>query len=170
MDLIYGHMHRMVRIRLKAERPDISLRPSDIVSELYLRLIRDASIEWRNGSHLFALVARTIRRILVDHARRYTGGRRPPPSGRVALEDVFIYTEDKSAFLLDLNEVLDHLGQEDPRAAQVVEMRFFGGLSDQEIAVALDIADRTVRHDWEFARSWLQARLNRDRGASEAGA
>ncbi len=170
MELIYDHMHRMARLRLQVERPDITLRPSDIVSELYLRLIRDTSIEWRNGAHLFALMARTIRNILVDHARRYAGGKRPPPASRVSLEDVFVYTEDRSAFLLELNDVLNRLAQEDPRAAHIVEMRLFGGLSEQEIAAALDLAERTVRRDWQFARSWLQAQLNRDLHASEAGA
>ncbi len=170
MDLIYDHMRRTAGIRLLGERRDISLQPSDMVSDLFIRLFRQASIDWQDRRHLFAIVAATIRRILLDHARKYARGRRPPPKLRVSFDDVFIFTEDKVHLLLQIDQVIDLLGQEDPREAKIFEMRYFGGFSENEIAAAVGISERTVRNDLKHARAWLQVRLNSEAADNSGGA
>ena len=159
MDLVYGQLLRMARRLFQNENPGHTLQPSALVSELYLRLIRDSSIDWQNGAHLFALAAQNMRRILVDHARALHAQKSPPPRGRLSLDDVFLYSEAQSAELLALNEALDRLTQWDARQAKIVELRFFGGLSVEETAVALNVAARTVKRDWAMARAWLSNEL-----------
>jgi len=162
MEIVYEQLRTMARQHFQRELPGHTLQPTALVSEVYLRLMRDADIDWQNRSHLFALAAQNMRRILVDHARARNAQRRPPPRERLSLDDVFVYSEDQSGDFLAVSEALDRLSNWDERQARIVEMRFFAGLSVAEIASVLNIAERTVKRDWAMARAWLSNELNGD--------
>jgi len=158
--IVYDHLHRLAQRAFRSERPGHTLQPTALISELYLRLIRDTSIDWQSRAHFFAVAASTIRRILVDHARGTNAQRRPKPRQRVQFDDVLIYSEDRAEAVLMVDEALTKLKAWDERQARVVELRFFGGLSFEETAQALGVSDRTVKRDWTMARAWLSAKLN----------
>ena len=170
MSLVYDQLIRIARQQLAGERPSHTLQPTALVNELYLRLKLDGSIGWQDRVHLFSVVATTMRRILVDHARSRNAQRRPSPKGRVDLDDCFLSSEDHPAEFLVLNEALDLLAKRDPRQAEIVELRFFAGLTAEETAAALGVASRTVKRDWQMARAWLSNLLNTNKGSHDAGA
>jgi RNA polymerase sigma-70 factor (ECF subfamily) len=152
---VYEHLHRLAEWRFKAERPGHTLQPTALLGELYLRIIRDTSIDWQSRGHFYRVAAKTLRRILVDHARAVNAGRRPKPVDRLELDDVVIYSEDRVQDILIIDEALNKLRMWDERQAIIVELRFFGGFSVEETAAALGIAERTVKRDWMLARAWL---------------
>jgi RNA polymerase sigma-70 factor (ECF subfamily) len=158
--LVYGHLHRLAKRQFQSERDGHTLQPTALISELYLRIIRDMSIDWQSRAHFYAVAAATIRRILVDHARAANAQRRPKPHQRVQFEDVVIYSDDRAQEVLMVDEALSKLKQWDERQAKIVELRFFGGLSFEETAEVLQVSDRTVKRDWTMARAWLSALLN----------
>ncbi len=140
---------------MAAERPDHTLQPTALVHEAYLRLMNSKDVVWKNRAHFFALSARLMRRILVDFARsrRYEkrGGGNPP----VSLEEITVMSPQKAPYLLALDDALTRLAEVDSRKSQVVELRFFGGLSVEESAEVLNISRDTVLRDWKMARLWL---------------
>jgi RNA polymerase sigma-70 factor, ECF subfamily len=160
LPLVYEHLHRLAERQFKSERAGHTLQPTALVSELYLRVIRDSSVDWQSRSHFYAIAAQTIRRILVEHARSVGALRRPHPRKRLQLDDVALYTEDHAYEILLIDESLTKLRSWDERQAQVVELRFFGGLSIEETARVLGIAERTVKNDWTLARAWLATVIN----------
>ena len=160
MPIVYKHLHGLAQKQFKSERPGNSLQPTALVSELYLRLIRDTSIDWQSRGHFYAIAAQTIRRILVDHARVLNAQRRPARAKRVQVDDVVLYSEDHTTEILIIDEALTRLASWDARQAQVVELRFFAGLSIEETANALGVAERTVKRDWTLARAWLATVLS----------
>jgi RNA polymerase sigma factor (TIGR02999 family) len=160
MSLVYNDLHRMAARQFQSERRGHTLQPTALISELYLRLLRDASIDWQSRAHFFSVAASTIRRILIDHARARNAKRRPSPNRRVELDDVFVYTEDRADELLMVNDALDKLRELDERQAKVVELRYFAGLSIDEIGELLHVSERTVKRDWTSARAWLAATIN----------
>ncbi len=160
MPIVYDGLHHIATRQIQSERAGHTLQPTALISELYLRIIRNTSIDWQSRAHFYAVAAATIRRILVDHARQVNALRRPKPNQRVQLEDVVIYSDDRAEEVLIVDEALTKLKAWDERQAKVVELRFFGGLSLEETAEVLDISTRTVKRDWTMAHAWLSAMLN----------
>ncbi len=157
---VYTELRRTAAAYLRRERPDHSLQPSALVNEAYIKLAGLSRLDWQNRSHFLGVAARIMREILVDHARARRAEKRGRGVQVVPLEDATIVEKGRATDVLALNEALDHLAQKDRRAAQVVEYRYFAGLSIEETAAALGVAPRTVRQDWQFGRAWLQRRLS----------
>jgi RNA polymerase sigma factor (TIGR02999 family) len=158
--IVYDELHRMALRYLAGERSQVSLQPTALVNEVCLRLLGWNEARWQNRGHFFGVSAQMMRRVLVDIARRRRAERRGGGEAvRIPLEDVEIPAEDRRGDLVALDEALERLAVEDPRKARVVELRFFGGLSMEEIAQAVGISVRTAQNDWTFARAWLYRAL-----------
>lgn len=155
--LVYTQLRRLAAQHLRRERTDHSLQPTALVHEAYLRLVGGSEVDWQDRSHFFRVAAVLMRRILVDHARSRKANKRA--GIRIPLEDFLLPSEEQSEFLLDLDRVLTRLEKLDSRQAQVVEMRFFAGLSEDEIASALGVSSRTIKREWKMAKAWLRAEL-----------
>jgi RNA polymerase sigma factor (TIGR02999 family) len=163
-DRLFAVMHpelRQIAARfLHHERPDHTLEPNALVNELCLRLLGGQPIEYSDRSHFLAIAAQTMRRILIDHARARVAGKRGGEQQRVSLSAVDGWSPiARHEDVLALDQVLSTLEQADPRAARVVELRFFGGLREEDVAEVLGVSEITVKRDWKFARAWLIARL-----------
>lgn len=156
---LYSELHRMAANLLRTERPGHTLQPTALINEVYLRLGTGRSPEWRSRTHFFAVVANTLRRILVDHARAHCANRRGGGQLNVPLELAEAGAACSYDDLLIIDQALTQLEQADPRAARVTELRFFAGLQENEIAQELSISEITVKRDWKFARAWLAAHL-----------
>lgn len=154
--LVHAELHRMAEECLRGERPGHTLQPTALVNEAYLRLI-GASVAWQDRAHFFAVSATTMRRVLVDHAR--ARGRLKRAGRPVSLEDSLIIAADRADDFLVVNDALDRLEQQDARAARVVELHYFGGLTYEEAAEALGVSAATVDRDLRFARAWLHREL-----------
>jgi RNA polymerase sigma factor (TIGR02999 family) len=162
VEAVYDELRRVAQRRLQTERADHSLTPTALVHEAYLRLIDQQRVQWRNRAQFFAIAARLMRRILVDHARaRATAKRDGGPS--IALEEVEVGTAPLDVDVLALDSALDRLAALDTRQGQLVELRFFAGFTVEETAAALDVSPITVKRDWALARAWLFREL---RGSS----
>ena len=156
--IVYDELHRLARRYMKGERPGHSLQATALVNEAYMRLVDYKGMHWQNRAHFFAVSAQLMRRILVEHARRHNlkrGGHVP----HVSLEETAIVGEERDADLVSLDDAMNTLAQFDARKAQVVEMRFFGGLSVEETAAVLKISSVTVMRDWSTAKAWLYREL-----------
>ena len=156
---LYAALHRMASRFLYGERPEHTLEPTALINELYLRLQAAHPPQWRGRTHFFAVAATTMRRILVDHARAFRAQRRGGGGAKVPIDMVQVGSSCSYDDLLIVDEALEKLGQADPRAARVAELRFFGGLQEDEIAQELGVAEITVKRDWKFARAWLAVQL-----------
>ena len=160
LPLVYEELHRMAARYLIGERSNVSLQATALVNELCLRMLGWNPVPWQNRGHFYGVSAQMMRRVLVDIARRRRAERRGGPEViRVPLDGIDIPSSEPGADLLAVDMALQMLAAEDPRKAQVVEMRFFGGLSVDETAEALGISVRTVPSDWAFARAWLYRTL-----------
>lgn len=159
MAAIYDDLRRLALGHMRREQRDHTLQPTAVVHEAYLKLIDQRSTDWRDRVHFFAVASRIIRRILVDHARERRALKRGGGVERVALEQVEAQAEQPGFDLVALDEALAELGEIDERQARVVELRFFGGLTLEEIAELLEIGRRTVDRDWKAAKAWLYCRL-----------
>lgn len=157
--LVYDELRRLAAARLKAERDDHTLQATALVHEAYLRLIDQHSVDWRNRAHFFGLAAQMMRRILVNHAEARNAGKREGGLTKLALDDAITFAEEREIDLIELDDTLNALAEFAPRQAKVVEMRFFGGLSIEETAAALEIDERTVGRDWRTAKAWLHNQL-----------
>ncbi len=153
--LIYEELKRTARRYLRKETPGHTLQTTALVNEAYLRLIDQTRVHWQNRAHFFAIAAQMMRRILVDHARKRVRLRRGGGMHKISLDGVAVVSDERAAELIALDEALQHLAKVDVRRSQVVELRFFGGLSNAEIAEVLKIAPNTVMRDWNMARAWL---------------
>jgi RNA polymerase sigma factor (TIGR02999 family) len=140
---------------MRVERPGHTLQPTALVHELYVKLFSSEPIEWRNRGHFFAVSARQLRHIVLDYARARQAQKRGGPQDKLVLEDIPDIQVVVDERILDLDDALNQLAALDARAAQVVELRYFGGLTEKEIGETLDISLATVKRDWEFARTWL---------------
>lgn len=156
--IVYDELHRLARRYMKHERPGHSLQTSALVNEAYLRLVDYERMEWQNRAHFFAVSAQLMRRILVDHARRHNL-KRGGGVEHVALEEAAVMGGGQGPDLVALDDAMNALARFDPRKVQVVEMRFFGGLSVEETAEVLKISAITVKRDWRAARAWLYREL-----------
>lgn len=155
IEIVYKELRRLAAHYLQSERPDHTLQPTALVHELYLKLFSAEPIEWKGRGHFLAVAARQLRHIVVDYARTQRAQKRGGNHPKVSIEDVPEIGVVVDSSVLDLDQALDRLAELDPRAAQVVELRYFGGLTEAEAAKALDISPATVKRDWEFARTWL---------------
>jgi RNA polymerase sigma factor (TIGR02999 family) len=157
---IYAELRRTAGGRMRRERPGHTLQPSALVHEALLRLLDgDTLADVPNRRYLFAAAAQAMRQVLVDHARRRSARKRDGNRVRVPLYQVLDGFEEQGLDVIALNEALERLAQEHPRPAQVVDLRFFGGLSVPEVAATLAVSDTTVESDWRFARAWLRGQL-----------
>jgi RNA polymerase sigma-70 factor (ECF subfamily) len=156
--LVYAELHRLAHRYMKRERTGHSLQTTALVNEAYLRLVDYRRMRWRDRAHFFAVSAQVMRRILVDHARRQNlkRGRGVP---HVSLDEAVVAGSARAADLVALDEAIQALARLDPRKGQVVEMRFFGGLSVEETAAVLKVSPVTVRRDWSSAKVWLYREL-----------
>ena len=160
MAAVYGELHRIAAQYLKKERSDHTLQPTALVHEAFLKLSEQTGIDWQNRSHFYGVASRLMRQILVDHARLHATNKRGNHPIHFSLDDVQIPVEERAESILTLNEVLGRLEEFDEQQARIVEMRFFGGMNNGEIAENLDISERTVGREWQAARLWLYRELN----------
>src|SRR5262245_52008832 len=158
--LVYAELRRLAKSYMRRERAGHTLQTTALIHEAYLRLIDAHQVEWRNRAHFFGVAARAMRQILVAMARERGCQKRGGGGRQVSLDEAMMIDEGVEEDLVGLDEALGALAQFDARKAQVVEMRFFGGLTEDEIAVALDVSTETVRRDWRLARSWLRRKLS----------
>jgi RNA polymerase sigma-70 factor, ECF subfamily len=165
--LVYGELHRLAAIEMRREREGHTLQTTALVHEAYLKLAGSESLEIQNRGHFFAVASLQMRRILVDHARSNRAQRRGGGDFKVGLDGLQIAAAEAGIDVLSLDESLKVLERLDPRAAKVVELRYFGGYTDKEVATTLDVSLATVRRDWEFARSWLFDHMQTKGGDTE---
>lgn len=158
--LVFRELRRLAGSYLARENRGHTLQPTALVHELYLRLNDRRTVAWNNRSHFFGFAARTMRRILVDHARLKSARKRSGGARKVPLEEGIALAADQDFDLLALDAALDRLAELDPRQARVVELRFFVGLSISEISEALEVSPATVGRDWASARAWLFQQLS----------
>jgi len=158
--LVYDELHRLARRYMSRERKGHTLQTTALINEAYVRLIDQKNVQWANRSHFFAISAQIMRRILIDHARRHQYAKRGGGARQVSLDEAAtVVMPDQSGELLRLDEALKSLAEMDPRRSQVVELRYFGGLNNEEIAGVLHISENTVTRDWNMARAWLYQQL-----------
>ena len=161
--LVYDELRRLAQNYMRKERAGQTLQTTALIHEAYLRLIDADRVQWRNRAHFFGIAARLMRQILVARARERGCQKRGGGAKHVSLDEAMVIDERLDEDLVALDEALGELSQFDARMAQVVEMRFFGGLTEEEIAAALDVSTKTVRRDWRVARSWLRRKLSWER-------
>lgn len=162
MPLVYDEMRKIARRYMSRQRPDHTLQTTALVNEAYLRLIDSSKVQWQNRAHFYAISAQLMRRILVDFARARTNQKRGGGAQKVVLDEALTLTSEPGADLIALDDALNELAKLDRRQSQIVELRYFGGLSEDETAEILDISARTVRRDWSLARAWLYRQLNQE--------
>jgi RNA polymerase sigma factor (TIGR02999 family) len=162
MPLVYKELHRLARSYMRRERPDHTLQATSLVNEAYLRLIDVNRVEWRDRAHFLAVAAEMMRRILVDLARSRQRQKRGGGAVHVSLDDVQEVAASNDLDLVALSGALSALATFDPRMSQVVELRFFGGLTVAETAAVLNISPETVMRDWKTAKAWLIRELRRE--------
>ena len=161
--LIYDELRRLARQQLQREPDGHTLSPTALVHEAYMRLIDYTRMEWTGRAHFMAVAATAMRRILVDHARGHRSAKRGGALRRVSIDSIELGTEDRAELLIAIDEALGRLKDVDARQAQVVECRFFGGMTEEETAQALGIGLRTAKRDWAKAKSWLHKEIAAER-------
>src|SRR5215468_5342362 len=158
--LVYQELHRLAQAYMRGERAGHALQTTALVNEAYLRLIETEAQGWQNRAHFYAVAAKLMRHILVDFARSRQRIKRGGALEQVSLDEALTITDNDTAGLLDVDKALTALSNLDERQSQVVELRFFGGLTEPEIAEVLKVLERTVQSDWRLARSWLLRELS----------
>lgn len=162
MPLVYEELRKVARQQLREEYDDQAPRTTELVHELYLKLVHQADVDWHGRAHFFTIAARAMRQILIDHARKRNAAKRGGDWTRITLSDYRMAEETTWDDLIALDDALDRLDALDPRKRKVVEYRFFGGMTEKEIAEVLGISARTVQRDWVKARAWLYNELYPD--------
>jgi RNA polymerase sigma factor (TIGR02999 family) len=160
--LVYDELRRRARHYLRGERPNHTLQPTALVHEVYLRMVKLDHVDWHDRAHFFAVAAQNMRRVLVDSARARRYQKRGGGAINVTFDEA-LAVSDRSPDLVALDDALDVLAAQDERKARVVELRFFGGLTNEEIAEALGISTDTVTRDWQMAKLWLRRELKNER-------
>jgi len=160
--LIFRELRRVAQGHLRRERPNHTLQATALVNEVWIRLAGHTAIVWENRAHFFSVSSRLMREILVDYARRRNAGKRGGPQQQITLQDHLAVQQDRSIDVLALDQALERLQKFDSRAARIVEMHFFAGLSFEEMGLVLEVSARTVRRDWRMARAWLRGELSVD--------
>jgi RNA polymerase sigma factor (TIGR02999 family) len=155
MPLVYRELRHLAASYMRRERADHTLQPTALVHEVYLKLLRGQQPDWQNRTHFYAIAARAMRMVLTDHARKRLRTKRGGHRRKFSLDQVTLSCEPLSADVMALNQALERLASVDSRQSQIVELKFFAGLSVEEIAEVMTISPRTVRRDWNVARAWL---------------
>jgi RNA polymerase sigma factor (TIGR02999 family) len=163
LGVVYAELQRIARRHLAREEPGHTLQTTALVHEAYLRLLGQQGVDWHDRAHFFALASTMMRRVLVDAARARLAGKRAHRSSPLSVATGLPAAGGREVELLDLDRALNLLAREHPRAARIVEMRFFAGLENQEIAPVLELSERTVEREWSFARAWLRRELSREK-------
>ena len=158
---VYPELRLMARRYMRNERPGNTLQATALVHEVYLRLVDVAKVEWRERAQFFAMAAQMMRRILVNAAHARAAQKRGGGTPKVNIDQTAVLPPTPDRSIAALDEALTEFARLAPRQAKVVELRYFGGLTEEEIVAALDISPRTVRRDWDFAKAWLSQELNR---------
>ena len=161
MPLVYDELHRLAHQYMKRERSGHALQTSALINEAYLRLVVQPQVPWENRSHFFGIAARLMRQILVDEARKRSLAKRGGGTIQVSLVEAATTAQEQAANVIALDDALKTLAALDSRQSEIVELRFFGGLSIEETAEALKVSPGTVMRDWTFARAWLRNEMSR---------
>jgi RNA polymerase sigma factor (TIGR02999 family) len=161
LPFVYDELKRQARRLMSRERVNHTLQPTALVHEAFIKLSKQTGIEWKNRSHFYGISSRLMRQILVDHARVHAADKRGSNAIHFSVEDINIPVEARAESILIVDEALTRLAQIDEQQARIVEMRFFGGMNNGEIAEALDISERTVGREWQSAKLWLFRELDR---------
>jgi RNA polymerase sigma-70 factor (ECF subfamily) len=167
LPLVNSELRKLAKRYMRRENPGHSLETSALVNEAYLRLIDQRDVQWQNRAHFFGIAAQLMRRILIDHARKAQYQKRGGGAHRVTLDETVAVTEDRAAELLALDEALDKLTAMDARKGRIVELRFFGGLTEEETAEVIGVSLPTVQRDLRLAKAWLRRMLT-DESNNEA--
>lgn len=165
IDAVYPELRRIAAHCLRAERSDHTLQATALVNEAYLRLVGQQDKDWQNRAHFFAVAAQVMRRVLVDYARDRKAKKRGGGREKTELTDELIIVRERLDDVLAIDTALTRLALRDARQSKVVELRFFGGLTESEVAEVLGVAPRTVKRDWNVAKAWLYGELNGRSGA-----
>lgn len=160
--LVYEELHRLAHRYISREGPRNTLQTTALAHEAYLRLVDAKDVQWENRAHFFAVAARTMRRILVDLARSRRNLKCGGGAQQVSLDGVLVVSPERGADMIALDEALLRLAALNPRQSRVVELRYFGGLTDEEVAEVIRISPRTVRSDWSLAKAWLYRELSKE--------
>jgi RNA polymerase sigma-70 factor, ECF subfamily len=160
--LVYDELRRLARHYMRRERENHTLQATALVHEAYLKLVQHQSVDWQNRAHFFGIAAQVMRHILVDHARGHGREKRGAGQQLVSLEEALVFSPEKSAELIKLDESLERLAKLDPRQGRIVELRFFGGLTVEETAHILGISPKTVKREWSVAKAWLHGDLRQN--------
>jgi RNA polymerase sigma factor (TIGR02999 family) len=161
LPIVYQELHRLAQSYLRRERADHTLQPTALVNEAYLRLINCDFPAWQSRSHFFGVAARLMRQILVEHARTHAANKRGGGAAVLSLDEAWHYSDEKAAELVALDEALHTLAQFDERKVRIIELRYFGGLSLEETATALNLSIATISNETRLARAWLHRELSR---------
>ncbi len=159
LPLVYDELKRIAAYKISLERPNHTLQATALVHEAYLRLIDQHSVDWRNRAHFFAIASEMMRRILVNYAESRNAKKRNEGQTLISLDVAGEVAADSEVDLIFLDNALKELAEFDPTQARVVELKFFGGLTNEETAEVLGVSDRTVKREWRMARAWLASRL-----------
>ena len=162
MPLVYAELRKLARNYMRGQRPGHTLQTTALVNEAYLRLIDSSRVNWQNRTHFFAISAQLMRRVLVDFARAKQSLKRGGERIQVTLDEKIEAQTENTTDLVALDEALQKLAEMNQRQAKIVELRYFGGLSEEEIGETLKVSYRTVRRDWNIAKAWLYRELNRN--------
>ena len=157
--LVYDELRKLASSRLKSERDDHTLQPTALVHEAYLRLIEQKKQTWENRVHFFGLAAEMMRRILVNHALGKNRVKRFGNQTRLALDEAVSFAQEKEIDVVLLDEALNNLAKFDAAQAKIIELKFFGGLTNEEVAEVLGVSDSTVKREWRIAKAWLHQQL-----------
>ena len=163
LPLIYEELRRRAGAYLRRERQDHTLQPTALVHEAFMRLVGQDRVAWQNRGHFFGVAAEMMRRILVDHARHRLAGKRPGAAVRVPLDDSIGAAQPQAVEVLLLDAALSELALIDPRQGEIVQLRYFAGLSEQDVAATLSLSRATVTREWQTARAWLFRRMTKGR-------
>jgi RNA polymerase sigma-70 factor, ECF subfamily len=159
--LVYKELRRLAHFQLRDERYDHTLQSAALVNEAYVRLVGLKTPQWESRTHFFAIAAQLMRQILVDYARRHGSAKRGGSVCKLSLDDAMVVSRQKALDVVALDDALQELARIDARQSRVVELRFFGGLTLEEISTALEIGPATVQRDWTAARAWLHREISR---------
>jgi len=160
MEAVYEELHRLAAGYMRRERQDHTLQASALVNEAYVRLIGNGPVSWESRAHFFVTAAQTMRRVLIDHARKHVAEKRGGAGLRIELdENIAAVGSGESSRMLDLDRALTRLAELDARQARIVELRFFAGLTVEQTAEVMAISEKTVKRDWSMARAWLEGEI-----------
>jgi RNA polymerase sigma-70 factor, ECF subfamily len=160
IEIVFPQLRRLAGHYMRSERSDHTLQPTALVNEAYLRLVKIQDISLKDRAHFFGLAAKLMRQILVDHARARNAEKRP--RAEISLDEELTFSHEKSSAVLALDEALSRLASRDVRMSRVVELKFFGGLTFDQIAQVLEVSEKTAKRDWQLARAWLRREIRKN--------